>query len=55
MHRRRALLGGLIATGALASSATARAKLFAVERRRSESLSLPNGLQVVVLPSSRAP
>jgi len=55
MPRRRALLGGLIAAGALASSGAAWAKLFAVERRRSENFVLPNGLQVVVLPSSRAP
>ena len=53
--RRRALLGGLAAGAALAPSAPALAKLFSVERRRSETFSLPNGLQVVVLPSSRAP
>ncbi|SEP45158.1 zinc protease [Rhodospirillales bacterium URHD0017] len=53
--RRRALLGGLIAAGALASPSIARAKLFSVERRRSDFFTLPNGLQVVVLPSSRAP
>ena len=48
------MLGGLIAAGALASL-PARAKLFSVERRRSDVFTLPNGLQVVVLPSSRAP
>jgi zinc protease len=55
MLRRRALLGGLIAAGTLASPLIARAKLFSVDRRRSEVFTLPNGLQVVVLPSSRAP
>lgn len=58
MPRRRALLGGLIAAGAVASPLTAPsafAKLFTVERRKSESFALANGLQVVVLPSSRAP
>ncbi len=39
----------------LASPAIAHAKLFTVEKRRSESFTLANGLQVVVLPSSRAP
>ena len=53
--RRRALLGGLAAGAALAPAAPALAKLFSVERRRSETFTLPNGLQVVVLPSSRAP
>jgi zinc protease len=53
--RRRALLGGLAAGAALAPRAPALAKLFSVERRRSETFTLPNGLQVVVLPSSRAP
>jgi zinc protease len=53
--RRRILLGGLAAGAALAPWAPASAKLFSVERRRSESFTLPNGLQVVVLPSGRAP
>jgi zinc protease len=53
--RRRALLGGLIAAGTLASPILAHAKLFSVDRRRSDFFTLPNGLQVVVLPSSRAP
>ena len=39
----------------LVSPTAAFAKLFSVERRRSESFTLANGLQVVVLPSSRAP
>jgi zinc protease len=41
--------------GTLAAPAIAHAKLFAVDKRRSESFTLANGLQVVVLPSSRAP
>jgi zinc protease len=53
MVRRRALLGGLLAAAAPAPSALA--KLFSVDRRRSDFFTLPNGLQVVVLPSSRAP
>ncbi|HEY6718386.1 MAG TPA: insulinase family protein, partial [Reyranella sp.] len=55
MMRRRTLLGGLGAGLAFAPQAPAWAKLFSVERRRSETFTLPNGLQVVVLPSSRAP
>ena len=55
MVRRRALLGGLAAGTALASSSPALAKLFSVERRRAETFALANGLQAVVLPSSRAP
>jgi zinc protease len=54
MIRRRALLGGLAAAGTLAASG-ASAKLFTVERRRVDTFTLSNGLQVVVLPSSRAP
>ena len=54
MLRRRALLGGL-AAGAFASAAPASAKLFFVERREVETFTLANGLQVVVLPSARAP
>ena len=53
--RRRALRGGLGAGLAFASQAPAWAKLFSVERRRAEAFTLANGLQVVVLPSSRAP
>ncbi|WP_421996944.1 M16 family metallopeptidase [Reyranella sp.] len=52
---RRGLLGGLGAAGVLAAPFAARAKLYSVERRRSFSFTLANGLQVVVLPSSRAP
>ena len=55
MVRRRALLGGLAATAALGLSPSAFAKLFIVERRRVEAFTLANGLEVVVLPSSRAP
>ena len=44
-----------MAVGALASPLPAFAKLFSVERRRAEAFTLANGLQVVVLPSSRAP
>jgi zinc protease len=55
MMRRRTLLGGLGAGLAFAPQAPAWAKLFSVERRRAETFTLANGLQVVVLPSSRAP
>ncbi len=55
MLRRRALLGGLAASAALVPQAPAWAKLFSVERRRAETFTLANGLQAVVLPSSRAP
>ena len=54
MLRRRTLLGGLATAGTLAASG-ASAKLFTVEKRRVETFTLSNGLQVVVLPSSRAP
>ena len=54
MFSRRALLGGLAAAGSLAASG-ASAKLFSVDKRRVETFTLANGLQVVVLPSSRAP
>jgi zinc protease len=52
--RRAALLGG-IAAAPLGWSLPASARLFSVGRRRSEAFTLGNGLQVVVLPSSRAP
>ena len=55
MMRRRSLLGGLGAGLAFAPLAPASAKLFSVERRRAETFTLANGLQAVVLPSSRAP
>ena len=55
MMRRRTLLGGLGAGLAFAPQAPAWAKLFSVERRRAETFTLANGLQVFVLPSSRAP
>ena len=54
MFSRRALLGGLAAAGSLVASG-ASAKLFTVDKRRVETFTLSNGLQVVVLPSSRAP
>ena len=53
---RRSLLRGLGAFAASAAAAyPAAARLFTVEPRRVESFPLSNGLQVVVLPSSRAP
>ena len=55
MLRRRALLGGLAAGAAFVPQAPAWAKLFSVDRRRAETFTLANGLQAVVLPSSRAP
>ena len=55
MMRRRVLLGGIGAGLAFAPQAPASAKLFSVERRRAETFTLANGLQAVVLPSSRAP
>ena len=55
MMRRRSLLGGLGAGLACAPLEPAWAKLFSVERRRAETFTLANGLQVVVLPSTRAP
>ena len=53
--RRRAALGGLFAGALLTPRASALAGLLQVNRRPSETFTLPNGLQVVVLPSSRAP
>lgn len=55
MLRRRAIVGGLAAGAVAASPVSALAKLLAVGRRPSETFTLANGLQVVVLPSSRAP
>ena len=49
------MLGGLFAGAVVSPPATALAKLFAVERRNAETFTLPNGLQVIVLPSRRAP
>jgi zinc protease len=49
------LLGGLVASAVCSPAAPALAKLFAVSRRPAESFTLANGLQVVVLPSRRAP
>ncbi|HSI01474.1 MAG TPA: pitrilysin family protein [Reyranella sp.] len=54
MIGRRAAVGGLLAGGLLAPRA-ALAGLLKVERRPSETFTLANGLQVVVLPSRRAP
>ncbi|HTE79249.1 MAG TPA: pitrilysin family protein [Reyranella sp.] len=53
--RRRAALGGLFAGALLTPRASALAGLLRVNRRPSEAFTLSNGLQVVVLPSSRAP
>jgi zinc protease len=52
---RRAFAGGLLASAALASPASALGKLLAVPPRPVENFTLSNGLQVVVLPSRRAP
>jgi zinc protease len=49
------LLGGLVAGAGLAAAAPARATLLTVARRPAETFVLANGLQVVVLPSHRAP
>lgn len=49
------MLGGLVASAVCSPAAPALAKLFAVSRRPAESFTLANGLQVVVLPSRRAP
>ncbi len=54
MIRRRALLGGLAAASTLAAP-RAFARLFTVAPRQVESFTLGNGLEVVVLPSRRAP
>jgi len=53
--RRRIALGGLFAGAFLTPRASALAGLLRVGRRPSETFTLPNGLQVVVLPSRRAP
>ena len=53
--RRRTLLGGLAASAVLAPAVPALAKLFSVARRPAETFTLANGLQVIVLPSRRAP
>jgi zinc protease len=53
--RRRALLGGLVAGAISAPAVPALAKLFSVARRPAETFTLANGLQVIVLPSQRAP
>ncbi|HEY2870863.1 MAG TPA: pitrilysin family protein [Reyranella sp.] len=55
MIGRRAAVGGLLAASVMLPRAGARASLFEVERRPSETFTLKNGLQVVVLPSKRAP
>ena len=55
MIGRRAAVGGLIAASVTLPQAAARASLLQVERRPSETFTLKNGLQVVVLPSKRAP
>ncbi|WP_428668623.1 M16 family metallopeptidase [Reyranella sp.] len=53
--RRRTALGGLFAGALLTPRASALAGLLRVNRRPSDTFTLPNGLQAVVLPSSRAP
>ena len=55
MIRRRAAVGGLFAGALLAPRGAALASLLKVERRPSETFTLSNGLQVIVLPSRRAP
>ena len=55
MPSRRVILGGLFAGAVIAPPASALGKLLTVERRPSEGFTLSNGLQVVVLPSRRAP
>jgi zinc protease len=55
MIGRRATVGGLLAASMLRPWAPARASLLQVGRRASETFTLKNGLQVVVLPSRRAP
>src|SRR5258708_29222397 len=55
MPRRRAVIGGLVAGVFLSPPASALAKLLSVGRRPAETFTLTNGLQVVVLPSARAP
>jgi zinc protease len=52
---RRALLGGLAAGAGLAAARPSLATLLTVARRPAETFTLSNGLQVVVLPSRRAP
>ena len=54
MIGRRAAVGGLL-LGALTPAGSALAGLLEVRRRPSETFTLANGLQVVVLPSRRAP
>ena len=49
------MLGGLVASAVCTPPVPALAKLFTVGRRPAESFTLANGLQVVVLPSRRAP
>lgn len=55
MTGRRGVVGGLFAGAILAPRGSALASLLKVERRPSETFTLGNGLQVVVLPSRRAP
>lgn len=55
MIGRRAAVGGLLASAIAAPGRSAFASLLKVQRRLSETFTLSNGLQVVVLPSRRAP
>jgi zinc protease len=55
MIGRRATVGGLLAASVMRPWTPAHASLLQVGRRPSETFTLKNGLQVVVLPSRRAP
>jgi len=55
MPRRRAVIGGIVAGAILSPPASALATLLKVGRRPAETFTLSNGLQVIVLPSARAP
>src|SRR3982751_4252864 len=55
MIGRRAAVGGLLLGALTAPQRSALASLLKVQRRPSETFTLANGLQVVVLPSRRAP
>src|SRR5438477_6909800 len=55
MLRRRAVIGGLVSGTLLSAPVPALAKLLSVGRRPAETFTLANGLQIVVLPSVRAP
>src|ERR671937_511981 len=48
-------MGGLVVGGVVAPPVSALGKLLSVGRRPAETFTLANGLQVIVLPSARAP